>query len=214
MSEAREEILQRIRQSLGRPGIDDSERATLEHRFHSPPISLRPDFDTDLVTRFAEKLAAVAGTLDRVHDEDRMFEALAAHLQGQGVEKRLVAAPALQDLAWPAEWEVRFGATRGDDLVAVTPCFAAVAETGSVVLLSGAETPTSLNFLPDYHIVLVRASQLVKHIEDVWPLLRAIEAFPRSVNFISGPSKTADVEQTMQLGAHGPRSLHVIFIEH
>ena len=82
-----------------------------------------------------------------------------------------------------------------------------------MVLLSGPDSPTSLNFLPDYHVVLVRAPQLVRHIEDVWQRLRERGDVPRTVNFITGPSKTADVEQTLQLGAHGPRSLHVIYVD-
>ncbi len=95
----------------------------------------------------------------------------------------------------------------------MTPCFAAVAETGSVVLVSGPESPTSLNFLPEFHVVLVYADQLVRHVEDVWGRLRRAGVSPRTVNFITGPSKTADVEQTIQYGAHGPRGLDVIFIE-
>jgi L-lactate utilization protein LutC len=101
----------------------------------------------------------------------------------------------------------------GSDLVTVTGAYAAVAETGSVVLLSSAESPTTLNFLPDDHLVVVRESQIVAHIEDVWTRMRKDKrAMPRTVNFISGPSKTADVEQTIQEGAHGPRRLHVILV--
>ena len=92
--------------------------------------------------------------------------------------------------------------------------FAAIAETGTLVLLSGAHSPTTLNFLPDVHIVIVRRQQIVTHIEDVWRRTRSeLEEMPRTVNLITGPSRTADIEQTIQLGAHGPRSLHVIVVE-
>ena len=107
----------------------------------------------------------------------------------------------------------RAGRAESGDSVAVTPCFAAVAETGTVVLLSSPESPTSLNFLPEDHIVVADAGRLVPYMEDVWPLLRkAPDGIPRTVNLISGPSKTADVEQTIQYGAHGPRRFHVILV--
>ncbi len=56
--------------------------------------------------------------------------------------------------------------------------------------------------------------QIVRHLEDLWAQLRArLDGMPRAVSLITGPSKTADVEQTMQYGAHGPRRLHVILVE-
>ena len=82
------------------------------------------------------------------------------------------------------------------------------------MLLSSGAHPASLNFLPDHHIVVVSADQLVGNMEDAWDRLRERgNGMPRAVNFISGPSKTADVEQTVEYGAHGPRCLHVIVIE-
>jgi L-lactate utilization protein LutC len=101
---------------------------------------------------------------------------------------------------------------RGDP-TSVTPCFAAVAEAGGIVTLSGPDTPSTLNFVPDNHIVVVHASQVLRHLEDAWALLRARGApMPRTVNIISGPSRTADIEQTIQLGAHGPRRLHILLL--
>ena len=81
------------------------------------------------------------------------------------------------------------------------------------MLVSGEQTPTTLNFLPDTHIVALRASQVVASYEDGWDLLRARGSLPRTVNFITGPSRTGDIEQKIELGAHGPRRLHVILIE-
>jgi L-lactate dehydrogenase complex protein LldG len=96
----------------------------------------------------------------------------------------------------------------------VTPCFAAIAETGSVVLLSSAQTPTTLNFVPDDHIVVLGTAQIVWHIEDVWQRLRARgTSLPRAVNIVSGPSRTADIEQVVQLGVHGPRRVHLLVVD-
>jgi L-lactate dehydrogenase complex protein LldG len=115
---------------------------------------------------------------------------------------------------------MRRGRAEPGDAVSLTPCLAAIAETGTLMLVSGEGTPTTLNFLPDTHIVVVRTGQVVAGYEDGWDLLRARAdsgdgpaALPRTVNFITGPSRTGDIEQRIQLGAHGPRRLHIILID-
>jgi L-lactate dehydrogenase complex protein LldG len=98
-----------------------------------------------------------------------------------------------------------------DHNTTVSEAFCAIAETGSLVKLSSDASPTALNFLPDNFICLLQRQRIVRHIEDVWDLIRKEQAgMPRAVNIITGPSRTADVEQTIQLGAHGPRRMHVI----
>ena len=99
------------------------------------------------------------------------------------------------------------------DAVSLTPCFAAIAETGTLMLVSGRDTPTTLNFLPDTHIVVLRADQVLPHYEEGWSRLRASGPMPRTVNFITGPSRTGDIEQRIQLGAHGPRRLHIVLVD-
>ena len=102
------------------------------------------------------------------------------------------------------------------DEVAVTRAFAGVAETGSLMLLSGPEGPTTLNFLPENNVVVLDAAAVVGFYEDAWERVRArygAGTMPRTVNFITGPSRTADIEQTIQLGAHGPRRLHIVLVE-
>jgi L-lactate dehydrogenase complex protein LldG len=219
MSDARREILGKIRDSLGRQNVAMEENGLLEQRIKASKNYIRPKFNGGLVERFADQLQAVAGSFERVKDKSAVCAAIVRHLDSLDVAHKVIAAPSLQrdawsGVSWSEQLDVGFGGTQGDDLVSVTGCFAAVAETGSVVLLSDADSPTGLNFLPDYHIALVESSQLVRHIEDVWPLVRQYShGIPRTINFISGPSKTADVEQTLQIGAHGPRSFHVIFID-
>ena len=105
------------------------------------------------------------------------------------------------------------GRAEPGDTVSLTPCLAAVAETGTLMLVSGAETPTTLNFLPDTHVVVVRAGQVVVSYEEGWDLIRSRGAMPRTVNLVTGPSRTGDIEQRIQLGAHGPRRLHVVLVD-
>jgi len=212
MTSAKDAILGKIRNSLGRGELSPAQQQTLEARVCGSPDTIRPAFTTPLLTRFVSQLEGVAGSFEQVRDRAEAVRALLAYVEGKGLAGELVAAPSLQDWPWTQDLQIRFGGTQGDDLISVTGCFAAIAETGSVVLLSGAESPTGLNFLPDDHVVFVEADQLLRHMEDVWPLLRALPEAPRTVNLISGPSKTADVEQTLQIGAHGPRRFHVVFI--
>jgi L-lactate dehydrogenase complex protein LldG len=135
-------------------------------------------------------------------------------------ELRMAPDPALDVFPWADRPLLRIGRGRAEpgDAVSLTPCLAAVAETGTLMLVSGEMTPTTLNFLPDTHIVVLRADQVVASYEDGWDLLRARPgdgpmALPRAVNFITGPSRTGDIEQRIELGAHGPRRLHVILID-
>ena len=96
----------------------------------------------------------------------------------------------------------------------MTGAFAGIAETGSVMLLSGPGSPTTLNFLPEDHIVVLRESRIVPHLEDAWAMLRAErESMPRTVNLICGPSKTGDIELVILEGAHGPRRLRVVVVQ-
>jgi L-lactate dehydrogenase complex protein LldG len=111
---------------------------------------------------------------------------------------------------------VGVGPTDGSDLVSLSHAEAGVAETGTLVLPSGPANPTTLSFLADTHLVMIRAADIVGDYEAVWTRLRArygTGILPRTVNFITGPSRSADIEQTLLLGAHGPRRLHVLLVE-
>jgi L-lactate dehydrogenase complex protein LldG len=127
-----------------------------------------------------------------------------------GEDARLAAMP------WSATTlEISGGPSDGHDLNAVSVAFAGVAESGTLALASGAENPTTLNFLPDNHFVIVATSDIVADYESVWRKLRAHYGkgvMPRTVNFITGPSRSADIEQTLLLGAHGPRRLHILIV--
>ena len=100
------------------------------------------------------------------------------------------------------------------DKVVLVEAFAAIAETGSIVMCSSKETPVSLNFLPDHFLCVVRSNIIVKVMEDIWEIIRDLDkSMPRAINIITGPSRTADVEQIIQMGAHGPRRVHLLLLD-
>ena len=215
MTDARDTILARIRNTLQR---DEGMSAGIANnaKLRQPECGPQPAWNEDDVSRFIYKLESVAGTISRVSSEDEIISAVTAYLQQHDIPLNIVSARSelLNKLTWPDNFTVEQRKATGADITVLTEAYAAVAETGSLVLLSGANSPTNLNFLPDNYLCILRQARLVKHIEDVWQQLRSEQdGLPRAVNFITGPSRTADVEQTIQLGAHGPRRLHVIFLQ-
>jgi L-lactate dehydrogenase complex protein LldG len=125
--------------------------------------------------------------------------------------------PRLASLPWDRQrtLEVSTGASDGRQLASISHAFAGVAETGTLIMTSGPDNPTTLNFLPDTHIVVVDAKDIAGDYESVWARLRetfGADALPRTINMITGPSRSADIAQILILGAHGPRRLHVLMV--
>jgi L-lactate dehydrogenase complex protein LldG len=144
--------------------------------------------------------------------------AVVDYLAAQNLAGKLVMAPhpELRAIDWSSRplLEIREGRAEGSDMVSVQHGFAAIAETGTLLFPSSAERPTTLNILTDTEIVVLRASRVVGAYEDAWDLLRSeIGTIPRNVMLVTGPSRSADIEQALELGAHGPRRLHVVLIE-
>ncbi len=141
-----------------------------------------------------------------------MPAAVARFLNAHKLPRAGCVWPRLAQLDWgSAGLALEPRAARGADLVGVTGVFCAIAETGTLMLCSGADTPASASLLPETHIAIVPVRRIVAHMEDGWDLARAeLGQLPRAVNFISGPSRTADIEQTIVLGAHGPYRVHII----
>ena len=219
----RELILATIRRSLGVTGTEAPRRLEVATRLASRPKGVVPERGQlppaeriDLFTRMVE---AAAGTVVRAADPVDIPTAVATFLREQNLPLaiRYGDDPLLSGVPWDraGTLEIRRGASGGSDLAAVSHAFGAVAETGTLVLVSGADNPTTLNFLPDVHIVVVSARDVVSDFETVMARLRGrfgAGAMPRTVNMITGPSRSADIEQTLILGAHGPRKLHVIVV--
>jgi L-lactate dehydrogenase complex protein LldG len=139
---------------------------------------------------------------------------VAAYLAANALPRRAVCWPQLAGLEWSAAGlDVEARAAREDDPVGITGVFCAIAETGTLVTVSGPDSPPAVSLLPETHVAVVRARRIVRGMEEAWKLLRAECALlPRAINFISGPSRTADIEQTVTLGAHGPYRVHIVLV--
>ena len=213
---ARSAVLASIRASLRRTApLTGSLRAALDTRLAAPRNNIQPAVEGDLADRFTARMQAVSGIVTRAASLAEVPGAVLAHLDKFSLPGELVMAPdpSLDEIPWPNTLGIRRGRSDGDDRVSVTGAFAGIAESGTLLLVSDADSPTTLNFLPDDHIVVLRESRLVRHLEDGWVLLRKeLGRMPRTVNLVTGPSKTADVEQVIQEGAHGPRRLHVMLV--
>jgi L-lactate dehydrogenase complex protein LldG len=157
------------------------------------------------------------GTVTRVPDESGVPGALADYLAAQNLPSEGVIGPhpELRAIPWGARplLRLREGRAQATDLVSVQHGFAGIAETGTLMLPSAPERPTTLNLLADTAVVVLRASRVVGPYEDAWDMLRAAGPMPRNVMLVTGPSRSADIEQTLELGAHGPRRLHVLLID-
>lgn len=210
----RDDILDRLRRQLGRTdSTSAAARARVEATIAQPQPGPRAAAD-GLLDRFVERALAMISTVDRCATEAEVPAHCADWLRGQGLPTTLVVAPALATLDWAgAGLDARIGAATGDDLVGVTGCFRAIAETGTLMLCSGPQSPAVNSLLPETHIAVVPRQHIVADMEAAWAdARRELAPWPRAVNFVSGPSRTADIEQTIVLGAHGPYRVHLLIV--
>ena len=228
VADSREQILGSLRRSLKRganaAAADEVKARLAEHKRNTIPAraaSLDREAQIDLFIDMAKEVVA---TVARVASLDDVPDAVADYLAQHNLPADLVATPdpALAPIPWTKRptLTVREGIIGAEDPVGITASFAGVAETGTLMLLSGPESPTRNNFLPDTHIVVIRADQIVPSYEEGWTRLRALKTLkdghftmPRTVNFITGPSRTADIELKIEMGIHGPRRLHIVIVD-
>ena len=185
----------------------------LHRRLHTPAPGIRPEVAGDIEQAFFKRLDLVQTSYQQIDSIADVPAAAGTWRQSIEADGAMAVAPALAYLDWSGIENLHFGRAQVEDSFGVSTCRAGIAETGGVLLAGTADEPATLAFLPENHIVVIRREQLVRHIEDVWPLLRASNApLPRSINFNTGPSRTADIEQTLEIGAHGPRRMHLLYI--
>jgi L-lactate dehydrogenase complex protein LldG len=170
----------------------------------------------ELIKLFKTMLEKSGAKVSRARSLKDLPEAISVALRENNLPSRvrLGADPIFQDLRdEPGLLELSSGPAEEKDAVGMSHAIAGAAETGTLFLVSGPDNPSTLNFLPETHAVVVLASDIAGSYEEAWAKLRASFGhgkMPRTVNLVSGPSRTADIEQTIVMGAHGPRNLLVV----
>lgn len=219
---ARDEIFSNIRRSLGVTGREAPRRQAVTERLERAPLGVVPErgqvSGEERLRLFRQMAEAALATVTEVDSAADVPQSIADYLRNHNLPAAIRRGedPRLSRMPWDrTALEVSIGRSEGADLNAVSHAFGAVAESGSLVMVSGPENPSTLNFLPDNHIVVVQAKDVAGDYETVWSRLRYVfgkGGMPRTVNWITGPSRSGDIEQTMLLGAHGPRRLHVVVV--
>jgi L-lactate dehydrogenase complex protein LldG len=223
---SRERILGRVRDALARSGGAKDEAAARIHaeayvaaHAHGP----RPPVPGDPIARFMQRASDMESTVARIADRREIPASVARYLDALELAPALAAQRSRQGVCWPEfadlDWAgaglaIEPRPTTGDDKLGITGTFCAIAETGTLVLLSGALTPTGTMLLPDTHVAVVSATRIVAGMEEAFTLVRRErDPMPRAVNLVSGPSRTGDIEQTIVLGAHGPYRVHILIVD-
>jgi L-lactate dehydrogenase complex protein LldG len=213
---ARENILGRIRKAQGRSGNEPTEAeleairdSMREHEIGPLPGVALP---IDRLVQFRAECARLGSTYADVARMEDVPAEVARYLAEKNLERRAVAWTELAGLDWAAVGvTIDDRPARGDDRTGITGSFCAIAETGTVLLLGSPRTPKATALLPETHICLVSRARMVDTMEEAFALMRnEVGEPPRATFFVSGPSRTADIEQTIVIGAHGPYRVHVI----
>ncbi len=220
----REAILGKVRNALAVNGPSADRENVVKERLADAPKGiipargkLKPAQRTALFRSMAEQVSC---TVRQVKKRDNVPKAVMDYLRSKNLPAALRMGNdfRLARLPW-ADFhtlDIKTGSSDGDDLCGISYASGAIAETGTVMLRSGSDNPTTINFLPEHHIVVVDSKDIAGDLETLYARLRrkfGRGGMPRMVNLITGPSRSGDVEQKIVLGAHGPRAVHIIIID-
>jgi L-lactate dehydrogenase complex protein LldG len=221
-AKSREAILARVRSALGKSGSEATARDAAQRYVLARAKGPRPAIPADIVAHFIERAGHMESTVERLAARTEVPAAVVRYLDSLQLPAQIaeqkshtgVCWPELADLDWAgAGLAIEARPTLGHDRLGITGCFAAIAETGTLVFVSGPDMHNATTLLPDTHIVVLRASDIVATMEDAFARVRAARPdMPRAVNLVSGPSRTGDIEQTIVLGAHGPYRVHILVL--
>jgi L-lactate dehydrogenase complex protein LldG len=220
---ARAEILSNIRRSLGVSGTEAPRLTNVEQRINNAPRGLtvaRSQLPRqEQIALFKQQAESALASLTELDSYEAVPAAVADYLRSNNLPAalRIGHDPRLEGLDWSATAiDLLHGPSDGHDMAGLNHAFAGVAETGTLVMTASAENPTTINFLPDYALVVLNEKDIAGDYESMWAQLRATYGkgmMPRVVNWVTGPSRSGDIEQVILLGAHGPRRLHILMVK-
>lgn len=196
---ARDRILARARRTTA--NVPAPQRLT--------PALARPE---DVTGQFITQAEKVQTTVSRIASLDDLPKALAEELRNRNLPAAIRTGT---DAAFDRDWgtvERTTGPGRLEEPATMTRAVMGCAETGSVVFASGPDNPVTLNFLGDTHFAVVNAADIRGGLDEIWSGIREQGLHPRTINFVTGPSRSGDIGQRLQLGAHGPVALHIFVV--
>jgi L-lactate dehydrogenase complex protein LldG len=219
---ARDAILGRVRKALRKSDDDANPRSEAERYVAMHAHGPQPRIGPDLLAQFIERAIHMESTVERIALRAEIPAAIANYLDALELPAAIAEQKSHNGVCWPEfadlDWtgaglSIETRPTLGHDRLGITGCLCAIAETGTLVFIPGPQMPTATTLLPDTHVVVLRAADVVATMEDAFTRVRAAKSrMPRAINFISGPSRTGDIEQTIVLGAHGPYRVHILVV--
>lgn len=220
---ARERILSRVRASLGAKPDDAARQDMAGRRIAEHPVTLLPERATRageaLYAQFRALLEGQQATIVEVAEAGAVPAAVRDYLAGAGgpASIRIGEDARLASMPWAdtAGLAVLEGAAEAGDRAGLSYAIAGISETGTLVIAAGRDNPVTLAFMPETHVIVVARDSIVASYEAALSSVRerfGASGMPRTLNYISGPSRTADIGGKIVIGAHGPRRLGVIVV--
>ncbi len=210
--DSRSAILARITGALA-PKEQRAEARALQAAMPARKASVRPQLPSDTEAHFRAKAEANLMIVRDVVRLEDVPDVVANILTAANMPADVTVAPELAALVWPRTMSVRTGKARIDERLTVSLATAAIAETGSVILCSGDSAPSSLTFAAEVHVIVLPRAAIRAYLEDAFEVVKALPVWPRAVNTVSGPSRTADVAGIVVRPAHGPKSVHLLIVQ-
>lgn len=190
--------------------------ALKQHRRQTPPPHITlPEWTGDPLRSFISRVEASIARPHRVASSAEAPAKIAdiLRLSNAAPELHVPEESALLHLPWNAAPALTISSTppTGDES-AVSAAEFGIAETGTLVFFSGPNSPSSWHFRPGREFILIEYSRILPRFEDAIAHIEKLPGIPATINLVTGPSRTADIEQTIELGAHGPREIHILII--
>ena len=207
-STTREKVLKAIRNAL----IEPSESPFLHTDFESQIFAESNDLPEVV---FAEEFTKIGGVFVYCENQTEFEHNFKALIQQNHWDDLFCFEGEVQEMLKNAGISYH---TSTDNLaeikVGITPCEYLLARTGSIMVSTRNQTGRRLHAIPDVHIVVTKSNQMVYDLKDAFKLIKqSSESLPSMISVITGASRTADIEKTLVMGAHGPREIFVFFID-
>ncbi len=221
---SREEILHRIRKGLGGEGSGHAHSEAPLAR-NTGPSSGAGGQRADLADIFAELLAGVNTSVYSASGRDAVLEFITGFVREKGAdsfsiwETEYIRSLGIKESLEGGGLAVKSAENKAGialSRVGITEADYAIADTGTLVLLSGPERPRGVSLIPPVHLAIVRKENILSDIGELFDILNKLyedpECIPVCTTFITGPSRTADIELNLTMGVHGPKELHVLIV--